>query len=153
MEQTAAVASSVHYLSNVITLCSLVDRGSQYTKAPDKAIPSPNHLGDVQRTDPPSGRPPASRRNDCGDRACFEYGSFPVLEISRGMGMPTWFTRNVEIVDLTSALINVTIFAFDTTGKIFAASNKGSKNADCLIFSSRTGLSDLKPTPRLPLSH
>ena len=43
-------------------------------------------------------------------------------------GMPTWFTRNVEIVDLTSALINVTIFAFDTTGKIFAASNKGSKN-------------------------
>ncbi len=47
MEQTAAVASSVHYLSNVITLCSLVDRGSQYTKAPDKAIPSPNHLGDV----------------------------------------------------------------------------------------------------------
>ncbi len=29
--------------------------------------------------------------------------------------MPTWFTRNVEIVDLTSALINVTIFAFDTT--------------------------------------
>lgn len=54
-----------------------------------------------------------------------------ILLFLRGVemvGVPTWFTHNVERVDLFSALINVTIFAVDTTGKIFAASIKGFKD-------------------------
>ena len=55
-----------------------------------------------------------------------------ILMFLRGVevvGVPTWFTHNVERVDLFSALINVTIFAVDTTGKIFAAGIKGFKDA------------------------
>jgi hypothetical protein len=44
------------------------------------------------------------------------------------VGVPAWFTDNVERVDLFSALINLTIFAIDTTGKILAAVIRGFKD-------------------------
>jgi len=43
-------------------------------------------------------------------------------------GPPAWFTDNVERVDLIAALIDITILAIDTTGKILAAAIKGFKN-------------------------
>jgi hypothetical protein len=54
-----------------------------------------------------------------------------VLLFSKGAeiaGEPTWFTHNLERIDLISTLINVGIFLFNTTGKILAATIKGFKD-------------------------
>jgi hypothetical protein len=54
-----------------------------------------------------------------------------VLLFSRGAeiaGTPTWFTHNLEGIDLISALINAGIFLFNTTGKTLAAAIKGFKD-------------------------
>lgn len=54
-----------------------------------------------------------------------------VLFFSKGaeaMGEPTWFTHNLELIDLLSTLINVGILLFNTTGKILAAAIKGHKD-------------------------
>ena len=54
-----------------------------------------------------------------------------VLLFSKGAvaaGEPTWFTHNLERIDLLSTLVNVGILLFNSTGKILAAAVKGYKD-------------------------
>jgi len=41
------------------------------------------------------------------------------------IGVPQWFTINLDRIDLGIALINASIFGIDTLGKLFTAAFRG----------------------------